>query len=275
MKQTSSSKPFVLSNSLIASHSQSWTNILDSFRSSGSFAKWGKCYQERNFCDKLHLPDNYDHIVLHIGVKMQNWCSCFLDKCVSKDPTQTNILFYWQQHWEDQFIWLQNMLLATLLQLWKHKNVLIRGFRNHLNSSCDTLWLDLHSSANPRKQFDNFSTKQTKKDLLSCLEPWLWNVGKVQVDVHSQDRHHGWTISDMNSVLNLWSQLMIKNVSHSAAKFSKGNIFSIWQREASILFHYITILSSFSTLLRHRYVRSLIMSTAWLCYVYKFKQRWI
>jgi len=63
--------------------------------------------------------------------------------------------------------------------------------------------LDLHSSANPRKQFDNFSTEHTKKDLLSCLESRLGNVGEVQVDVQSQDRHHAWTISDMNHVLNL------------------------------------------------------------------------
>lgn len=53
---------FVLSNSLVAqaNHSQSWSNTLDGIKSSGTFASWGKCYQERNFCGKFQLLKQWD-----------------------------------------------------------------------------------------------------------------------------------------------------------------------------------------------------------------------
>lgn len=31
-----------------------------------------KIYQEKNLCDKCNLSDNDDHIILHLGVKLQN-----------------------------------------------------------------------------------------------------------------------------------------------------------------------------------------------------------
>lgn len=125
-----------------------------------------------------------------------------------------------------------------LLLLWKHSSVLlIRGYRNHLNSSYDPLLLDLRPSANQRKQFDNFSTKQTKEDLLSCLCPRLWNVWKVHADVHLQDVHHGRNISDAEFLNPAYDQE---------------------QREESMLFHCITLLSSISRISRCRYVRYLM-----------------
>lgn len=199
-------------------------------------ASWGKCYQERNSTANFSCWNNETSCKF---IQLQTQQSCFLEKRVSKRPIGTNFVLLAAT---SEFICLQNILFVMLLSLREHNSViLISGYRNHLNSSCDPLLLDLRPSANQRKQFDNFSTKQTKEDLLSCLCPWLWNVWKVHTDVHLQDVHHGWTISDAE-FLNL--------------------AYDQEQRKESMLFHYITLLSSISRISICRYVRYLLMWTA-------------
>lgn len=80
---TSSFKPFVLSNSLmaLASHSQPWTNIM--MASSHQGALW----TEENVTGKelLWQISAAKTMTLHpsFGIQLQNLRSCFLGKCVS------------------------------------------------------------------------------------------------------------------------------------------------------------------------------------------------
>lgn len=149
------------------------------------------------------------------------------------------------------------MLLAVLLHLRTYRNVLIRGVRNHLNSSCDTLLLDLHSPANPRKQFDNFSTKQTKKDLLSCLEPGPEMLERFR-------------LMSFHRTGYIWHEPCFESLKPSYDQEGISFYSKIWEifyqsdrgkNQYCFIASLILILRRFCSLLRHRYVRS---SAVWM-----------
>lgn len=150
------------------------------------------------------------------------------------------------------------MLISMPGYLWKYRNVLIRGVRNHLNSSCDTLLLDLHSPANPRKQFDNFSTKQTKKDLLSCLEPGPEMLERFRY-IHrlgTMDRLYlTWTMFWISEAI-LWSRRYLILQQNLAWEI-------LYQSDrGKKQYSFILIWRRFSSLFRQRYVKSSAVWTA-------------
>lgn len=121
---TSSFMSFVLSNSLVAQAncSQSWTNTLDGFKSSRTFASWGKCYQERKFYGKFQLLKQWDFMQVHPAADPT---FLFSRKRVSKRPIGTNFVLLAAT---SEFICLQNTLFVILLSLREHNSaILIRG----------------------------------------------------------------------------------------------------------------------------------------------------
>lgn len=150
------------------------------------------------------------------------------------------------------------MLISMLLYLWKHRNVLIRGVRNHLNSSCDTLLLDLHSPANPRKQFDNFSTKQTKKDLLSCLEPgpeMLERFRYIQ-RLGTMDRLY------LTRTMFWISEAILRSRRYLILQQNLAWEIFYQSDRGKKQYCFIIIWRRFSSLFRHRYVKSAVVWTA-------------